>query len=69
MNRNSLYMVIGVLGITVVAIGSQFYHERQKPTGVEISIGDHGISVDKKCPTNDKCVIDFAAVVNADAML
>jgi hypothetical protein len=48
MNRNSLYMVIGVLGIAVVAIGSQFYHERQKPTGVEISIGDHGISVDKK---------------------
>jgi hypothetical protein len=48
MSRNNLYMVIGVLGIAVVAIGYQLYHERQKTTGVEISIGDHGISVEKK---------------------
>jgi hypothetical protein len=48
MSRNNLYMVIGVLGVAVVAIGYQLYHERQKTTGVEISIGDHGISVEKK---------------------
>jgi hypothetical protein len=48
MNRNGLYLVIGVLGIGVVLIGYQLYHERQKTTGVEISIGDRGISIEKK---------------------
>jgi hypothetical protein len=41
-------MVIGVLGIAIVTIGYQLYHDRQKTTGVEISVGDDGISVQKK---------------------
>jgi hypothetical protein len=48
MSRNVLYLVIAVLGVTVVATGYQLYHERQKTTGVEISIGDRGISIEKK---------------------
>ncbi len=48
MNRNVLYLVVAILGVAVVAIGYQLYHERQKTTGVEISIGDRGISVQKK---------------------
>jgi len=48
MNRNGLYAVIGVLGVVVVAVGYQLYHERQKTTGVEIGIGDRGISIEKK---------------------
>lgn len=48
MNRNSLYMVIGVLGIAIVTIGYQLYHDRQKTTGGEISVGDDVISVQKK---------------------
>jgi hypothetical protein len=48
MSRNSLYLIVGILGIAVVAIGYQLYHERQKTTGIEISIGDRGISVEKK---------------------
>ena len=48
MNRNALYLIVAILGIAVVAIGYQLYHERQKTTGVEISIGGHGISVEKK---------------------
>jgi hypothetical protein len=47
MNRNTAYLVIGVLAIAVVAFGYQLYQERHK-TGVEISIGDRGISIDKK---------------------
>ena len=48
MNRNTLYLVIGVLAVTTVVFGYQLYHERQKTTGVEISIGDRGISIEKK---------------------
>lgn len=48
MNRNALYLVIGVLGVAVVVVGYQLYQERQKSTGVEISIGDRGISIEKK---------------------
>jgi hypothetical protein len=29
-------------------LGYQFYQERQKTTGVEINIGEHGISIEKK---------------------
>jgi predicted negative regulator of RcsB-dependent stress response len=48
MNRNVLYLVIGVLGVVAVVFGYHLYQERQKTTGVEISIGDRGISIEKK---------------------
>jgi predicted negative regulator of RcsB-dependent stress response len=48
MNRNVLYLVIGALAVVTVVIGYQLYQERQKTTGVEISIGDRGISIEKK---------------------
>ena len=48
MNRNVLYLVIGALVVVTVFIGYQLYQERQKTTGVEISIGDRGISIEKK---------------------
>lgn len=40
MNRNILYLVIGALAAVAVVLGYQFYRERQKTTGVEISIGE-----------------------------
>jgi len=48
MNRNVLYFAVALLSVTSVAIGYQLYQERQKTTGIEISVGDHGISIDKK---------------------
>ena len=48
MNCNVLYLVIGVLGIAAVVFGYQLYQERQKTTGVEISVGKSGISIEKK---------------------
>jgi len=48
MNRNTLYLVIGALSIVAVVLGYQFYQERQKTTGIEISIGERGFSVEKK---------------------
>lgn len=48
MSRNGLYAVIGVLGVAVAVVGYQLYQERQRSTGVEISVGDRGISIEKK---------------------
>jgi hypothetical protein len=48
MNRNILYLVIGALGVATVVFGYQLYQERQKTTGIEINVGQRGISIDKK---------------------
>jgi hypothetical protein len=49
MNRNSLYLVIGILAVVVVAFGIYvFYVETQKPA-LEVRVDEQGISVD----TND----------------
>lgn len=47
MNRNTMVMVIGLLVVGVAVLGYQVYQERHK-TGVEISIGNSGISIEKK---------------------
>ena len=47
-NRNLLYLVIGALVVTTVVLGYQLYQERQKTTGIEINVGERGISIEKK---------------------
>jgi nitrite reductase (NO-forming) len=42
--RNILYLVIGVLALTVAIFGYQFYQERQKTTGLESRADKIGIS-------------------------
>ena len=48
MNRNILYLVIGVLAVAAAIFGYQLYQERQKTTGIEINIGKSGIFIEKK---------------------
>ncbi|WP_175577277.1 hypothetical protein [Rhizobium oryziradicis] len=49
MNRtNGLYLVIGALVVAVVGLGAYTYHEQTKPKGVELSIGQGGVSVQEK---------------------
>ena len=48
MNRNTLYVVIGALAIAILVLAYWLYEERQKTTGIEISVGKTGISIDKK---------------------
>jgi hypothetical protein len=48
MNRNTLYLVIGVLAVAVVVVTYQLYQERQKTTGIGISVGERSISIEKK---------------------
>lgn len=47
-NRNVLYLIIGVLAVAAVVFSYQLYQERQKTTGIDINIGERGISIEKK---------------------
>jgi hypothetical protein len=47
-NRNVLYLVIGALAVVVAVLGYQLYQERQQTSGIDISIGKSGISIEKK---------------------
>ncbi len=40
MSRNSLYLIIGVLAVAVVALGIYVYREELKPSGVELRIDE-----------------------------
>ena len=44
MSRNSLYAVIAVLVVVVIALGVYFYQQQNRP-GVEIRLNENGISV------------------------
>ncbi len=48
MSRNTLYIIIAVLAVGVGIIGTQLYREQQQPSGVEIKIGEGGISIEEK---------------------
>ncbi len=48
MNLNVLYLIIGALVVATAVFGYQLYQERQKTSGVEISVGKSGISIEKK---------------------
>lgn len=48
MNRNILYLAIGVLVVAIAVVGYQLYKERQQPSGIEINIGKGGISIEEK---------------------
>ena len=47
-NRNILYLITGALAAVAVVLGKKLYQERQKTTGVDIRIGERGISIEKK---------------------
>lgn len=48
MNCNVLYVIIGVLVVATGAFGYHLYRERQSTTGIEINVGERGISIEKK---------------------
>ena len=47
MTRNLLFLAVGALAVLSAGLGYALYQERHKP-GLEISVGPHGIAVDKK---------------------
>ncbi|NWG23183.1 MAG: hypothetical protein HXY30_02000 [Pseudorhodoplanes sp.] len=48
MPRNTLYLLLGALVVATAVLGYALYQEREKKDGLEISIGQRGISVEKK---------------------
>lgn len=45
MNRNGLYAVIAALVVIVIGFSVYAYQQEAKPDGVEIKIGQDGVSV------------------------
>jgi hypothetical protein len=47
LNRNGLYLIIGALLVAVIGLGIYAYREETKP-GIELKIGEGGVSVEQK---------------------
>lgn len=47
-NGNRLYFVIGALVVIVIGLGAYIFHEESKPEGIEMSIGQNGVSIEQK---------------------
>jgi hypothetical protein len=47
MSRNTLYLVIGLLAVGVIVVGYLYYEESRQRTGIEIEIGEHGITIEE----------------------
>ena len=43
-----LFLILGALVVAVVVLGYQLQQERKKATGIDINIGEKGISIEKK---------------------
>jgi hypothetical protein len=47
-NRNTLYLIVGVLAVAVMVLAYQLYQERKEPQGMQINVGPGGITIEKK---------------------
>ena len=49
MSRNNiLYLIIGALVIAVAVLGYNLYEAKRDPKGLQINLGEKGISIEKK---------------------
>ena len=48
MNRQILVAVVVLLAVGVGVLGDQLYEEKKQPDGIEIKIGENGVSVEGK---------------------
>jgi hypothetical protein len=44
-SRNALYMLVGALVVIVAGFSYYTYQQEKKPDGVEIHLGDDGLSI------------------------
>ncbi|HEY6833710.1 MAG TPA: hypothetical protein VI251_14605 [Pseudolabrys sp.] len=47
-NRNVLYLIVGALVVVVAVLGYNLYQDRKEPKGMQINLGEKGISIEKK---------------------
>ena len=43
-----LFLLLGALAVAVVVLGYQLQQERKKTSGIDINVGEKGISIEKK---------------------
>src|ERR1700716_2671554 len=49
MSRNNvLYLVIGALVVVTAVLGYNLYQDREEPKGLQINLGEQGLSIEKK---------------------
>lgn len=48
MNRNVLYVIVVLLLLMVSALGYFYYQETKTTSGVDITVDDQGLSIQKK---------------------
>jgi len=48
MSRNVLYLVIGLLAAGVIVVGYLYYQESRNRSGIEIEIGEHGVTIEER---------------------
>lgn len=48
MSRNALYLVIGLLAAGILVVGYLYYQESRSRSGIEIEIGEHGVSIEER---------------------
>ncbi|MCO7726486.1 hypothetical protein NJB93_07760 [Brucella intermedia] len=44
-NRNGLYLIIGALIVVAAGLAVYVYREETKPAGIEMKIGEDGVSI------------------------
>lgn len=47
MQRNTLYLIIGLLLVVVIGGGIYIWQQNQQPSGVELRVDESGISVQR----------------------
>jgi RsiW-degrading membrane proteinase PrsW (M82 family) len=47
-NRNVLYLIIGVLAVAVGVLGYNLYQARKQPEGLQINVGPDGLKIQSK---------------------
>ena len=48
MNRNFLYLLIGVLAAVVAILGYSAYQDHKEPDGLQINVGKDGLDIKNK---------------------
>jgi predicted negative regulator of RcsB-dependent stress response len=48
MNRNVLFLIIGVLFVAVGVLGYNLYQTKKEPEGLQINVGPNGLKIQNK---------------------
>jgi hypothetical protein len=47
MKQNQLYLIVGALVVAVIVLGVYVFQEESKPDGIELRVGEGGISIEQ----------------------